>query len=141
MITFSTDISKIEKERVYQFLSEVSGRLEGLPPQALDTVLSNSICFGAYLPSGEQVAFARVITDKLTFAYLCDLFVFEEHRGKGLSKHLLEEVLSHPDVKEVQSIGLATPDAHDLYSQYGFVRVDPSERLMVRFNKHISSTH
>ncbi|MGG9999891.1 GNAT family N-acetyltransferase [Pseudovibrio ascidiaceicola] len=134
MITFSTEISKIEKERVYRFLSEVSGRLEGLPPQALETVLNNSICFGAYLPSGEQVAFARVITDKLTFAYLCDLFVFEEHRGKGLSKQLLEEVLSHPDVKEVQSIGLAPPDAHNLYSQYGFVRVDPSERLMVRFN-------
>ncbi|QUS54823.1 GNAT family N-acetyltransferase [Pseudovibrio brasiliensis] len=136
MITFSTDISRIDRELVYQFLSEETGRLKGQPPLALDVVLTKSLCFGGYLPGGEQVAFARAITDTITFAYLCDLFVVKDHRGEGISKLLMQAILAHPDLKNVQSIGLATPDAHELYSQFGFVRVDPSERLMIRFNKN-----
>jgi len=81
--------------------------------------IENSLCFGAYCGS-KQVAFARVVTDGCTFSYLCDVFVDEEYRGKGISKALMAYVMDHPDLQSYRRFTLATKDAHELYRKFGF---------------------
>jgi GNAT superfamily N-acetyltransferase len=91
--------------------------------------MSNSLCFGL-LHGKEQVGFARVITDMATFAYLSDVYVLEEHRGKGLSKWLLEVVQGHEDLQGLRRFLLATKDAHGLYTQFGFKALANPTRMM-----------
>ena len=86
--------------------------------------------FGVYTPEGQQAGFARVATDKATFAYLADVFVVEEFRGKGLSKLMMESVIKHPDIQGLRRFMLATRDAHNLYAQFGFTAVENPEILM-----------
>ena len=81
--------------------------------------IAGSLCF-ALLHGGRQVGFARVVTDRATFAYLCDVYVLEEHRGRGLGKWLVEEVRAHPDLQGLRRIVLVTKDAHGLYAGLGF---------------------
>ena len=85
----------------------------------LERAIENSLCVGVY-HQGEQVGFARVITDKATFAYLADVYVLESHRGKGLSTKIMDFVESHPDLKGVRRKMLVTRDAHGLYRKYGY---------------------
>jgi len=96
--------------------------------------IRNSLCFGAYL-AGRQVAFARVVSDRAVFAYLMDVFVAPEFRGRGISKLLLRSVLSHPDLQNLRVFLLATRDAHDLYSQFGFRPLAHPERWMAIENR------
>lgn len=89
----------------------------------------NSLCFAA-LAGGEQVGFARVVTDKATFAYLADVYVLPTHRGQGLSKRMMEAVHEHPELQGLRRFLLATRDAHDLYARFGFTPLSTPDSFM-----------
>ena len=94
----------------------------------IEESIRNSVCFGVYdQAAGKQIGFARVVTDKATFAWICDVFIDEGHRGRGLGKWLMSCVTAHPDVRNSMST-LGTRDAHGLYEKYGFVRTELMKR-------------
>ena len=93
--------------------------------------MQNSICFGAFEGDG-QVGFARVISDRATFAYVCDVFVLDSHRGRGVGKRLMAAVTSHPELQNLRLWTLFTRDAHGLYRQVGFQEARYPDRLMER---------
>lgn len=99
----------------------------------VEKAIENSLAFGIFLGQ-EQVGFGRVITDKATFAYLADVYVLEAHRGKGLSKRLLEAILAHEELQGVRRFLLATQDAHGLYARFGFKQLANPSRMMERWN-------
>jgi GNAT superfamily N-acetyltransferase len=124
----STDPSRLDLDAIHEFLS----RSYWSPGIAKDTVaraIAHSLCFGVYR-DGAQVGFARVITDRTTFAYLSDVYVLEAHRGQGLSKRLVERIRAHPDLQGLRRMMLATRDAHGLYAQFGFRPLAIPERFM-----------
>lgn len=92
--------------------------------------IEHCIAFSVFNANMEQIAFARVITDRFTFAYLSDVFVVKRERGKGISKHLMEYILSHPHLQQLRRFMLVTLDAHGLYAQFGFKQIAHPERLM-----------
>ncbi|MCC6406017.1 MAG: GNAT family N-acetyltransferase [Planctomycetes bacterium] len=103
----------------------------GIPRELVERSLEHSLVFGAYL-AGRQVGFARVVSDRATFAWLCDVFVLEEARGRGVSKRLVECVLAHPELQGLRRFSLATRDAHGLYARYGFEPLgDPTRSLEI----------
>lgn len=114
----STDASRLDLEAVHGFL-EGSYWAVGVPFEIVERSVENSLVFGMYR-SEEQIGFARVTTDRATFAYLADVFVLEGHRGRGLGGWLVETVLSHPDLRGLRRWMLATRDAHELYRRHGF---------------------
>lgn len=99
----------------------------------VERAVENSLAFGILL-GREQVGFARVVTDKATFAYLADVYVLEAHRGKGLSKRLLEAIQAHEELQGLRRFLLATKDAHSLYAQFGFKELANPSRMMERWN-------
>ena len=127
----STDKNKLDVEYVHGFLSQ-SYWSPGIPVETVTRAVENSLCFGIYHNEKEfrQVGFARMVTDKATFAYLADVFVDENYRGKGLAKWMIETILAHPDMQGLRRIMLATKDAHSLYAQFGFVPFATPERWM-----------
>ena len=102
-------------------------------PRDQELSLQHSLVFGIYDDS-RQVGLARIVTDYATFAWLCDVFVHEDYRGKGVGKWLMATIISHPDLHDLRRIMLATRDAHGLYSQFGFTSMNNPERWMERFN-------
>ena len=124
----STDKSKIDIDYVHQFLSN-SYWSPGVPMETVKRAMQNSLCFGVY-DNGRQVGYARMITDTAIFAYLADVFIDENYRGKGLGKWLIKVTLAHPDLQGLRRIILATKDAHSLYAQFGFVPFATPERWM-----------
>jgi len=132
----STDKSKIDIDYVHGFLSQ-SYWSPGLPIQVAKKAMKGSLCFGVYytnkqnLPADRQVGYARMVTDKATFAYLADVFIDVNHRGKGLGKWLVETILAHPNLQGVRRIMLVTKDAHKLYEQCRFTLINNPERYMV----------
>jgi GNAT superfamily N-acetyltransferase len=124
----STDRGRLDREAIHAFLSN-SYWARGIPREVLDRSIENALCFGVY--EGQKlVGFARVITDFSTFAYLADVFVLESHRGRGLSKWLMEVVMGHPELQGLRRWTLATRDAHGLYEQFGFRKLTSPDRLM-----------
>ena len=117
----STDASMLDLEVVHGYLSR-SYWAAGVPEDVVKRSIENSLCFGVYRGE-EQAGFARVVTDRATFAYLADVFVLEEHRGQGIGKWLVEVILSHPDLQGLRRWMLATRDAHDLYRRYTFTEL------------------
>ena len=117
----STDASMLDLEVVHGFLRR-SYWAAGVPENVVRRSIENSLCFGVYRGE-EQAGFARVVTDRATFAYLADVFVLDEHRGQGIGKWLLEVILSHPDLQGLRRWMLATRDAHDLYRRYAFTEL------------------
>jgi GNAT superfamily N-acetyltransferase len=117
----STDASMLDLEVVHAYLSR-SYWAAGVPEDVVRRSIENSLCFGVYRGE-EQAGFARVVTDRATFAYLADVFVLEEHRGRGIGKWLVEVILSHPDLQGLRRWMLATRDAHDLYRRYAFTEL------------------
>jgi ribosomal protein S18 acetylase RimI-like enzyme len=91
--------------------------------EVVDRSIDNSLCFGAY-DGDDQVGFARVVTDRATFAHLLDVFVLSSHRGRGIGKELVRAVVAHPDLQGLRKITLHTADAHSLYEQFGFRRLE-----------------
>lgn len=127
----STDRKRLNADLIYEFLSQRSYWAEGIPRDVVERSIENSLCFGLY-EDDRQVGFARTITDYATFAYLADVFVLETHRGRGLSKFLMECILKHPQLQNLRRWMLATKDAHSLYAKFGFAPLDPPERFMCR---------
>ncbi len=124
----STDKTLLDFELIYQFIS-TSYWAKGIPRDTMQKALDGSLCFGLYA-DGKQIGLSRMITDNATFAYLADVFVLEEYRGKGLSKWMMECILAHPSLQGLRRIMLATADAHGLYEKYGFTGINMPERLM-----------
>jgi GNAT superfamily N-acetyltransferase len=116
--TISTDPCRLDLAVVSGFL-EKSYWAEGIPRDVVDRAIKASLCFGLY-EDAQQVGYARVITDRATYAYLCDVFVIESCRGQGLARWMMEVVLSHPDLQGLRRFCLATRDAHGLYRKFGF---------------------
>lgn len=125
----STDANRVDREVVLGFLG-TSYWASSLPRRIVEASIDNALTFGLYSPRGDQVGFARVVTDHARFAWLSDLFVLREHRGRGLGAWLVETVLSHPDLSNAR-VMLGTADAHELYKRFGFEPTDP-ERVMDR---------
>lgn len=117
--TISTDAAKLDLTVIHQYLSRDSYWAQHIPLEVVERSIANSFCFGVYRNS-RQVGFARLVTDKATFAYLADVFILPEHRGKGLSKWLLSVIHSHPEMQGLRRWLLGTKDAHDLYKQFGW---------------------
>ncbi|WP_338863846.1 GNAT family N-acetyltransferase [Myxococcus stipitatus] len=115
----SDDAARIDLDVVHGYLTR-SYWSEGISRATVERACRHSLVLGVYSADGAQVGFARVITDRTSFAYLCDVFVLESHRGKGLSKWLMEVLLAHPDLQGLRRFSLVTKDAHGLYAQYGF---------------------
>lgn len=124
----STDPARIDVATVHGFLAE-SYWAHGIPRHTVEQAIRNSLCFGIYRGK-QQVGFARVITDRATFAYLADVFVLEPYRGRGLSQWLMECIIGHPDLQGLRRWMLATRDAHELYQRFGFAALKTPERWM-----------
>ena len=127
-IVVDDDPARLDMDVIHGFLTDAYWS-QGIPREVVERAVRNSLCFGLY--DGErQVGFARVVTDRATFAYLADVFVLESHRGRGLSKLLVAEILGHPSLQGLRRWVLATRDAHSLYAQYGFKGLAAPERFM-----------
>ena len=124
----SCDPARLDLAVIHGFLAQ-SYWAKSIPRELVERSVRNSLCFGAYY-QGTQVGFARIVTDKATFAYLCDVFVLSEHRGHGLSKSLVAAILAHPDLQGLRRWNLVTIDAHGLYQQFGFKTAAQPERYM-----------
>jgi GNAT superfamily N-acetyltransferase len=125
----STDNNELDKQVIYDFLNG-SYWAASRPKEVIVLSIKNSLCFVLYHETG-QVGFARVVTDYATFFWLCDVFVLEKARGKGLGKWLMECVLEYPPLTTLRGL-LATQDAHGLYEKYGFMVLDDPRRIMVK---------
>jgi len=135
----TTDKAKIDFDAVYRFLNAESSWAEGIPRDLFDRAMRNALCFAGHL-AGEQIAFARVITDRATFANLVDVFVVPEYRGNGYATRLLEHVFAHPDLQGLRRFTLATSDKHGLYEKFGFHAPMRPDTLMERYDPDIYKT-
>lgn len=126
----STDASRLDFQAIHAYLTQ-SYWSPGIPLATVEKAARNSLCFGVYeKATGAQVGFARVVTDHATFAYLCDVYVLEAHRGHGLGKRMMREAMAHPALTGARRIMLATRDAHGLYRQSGFSVAGSQGNLM-----------
>ncbi len=134
----STDYARLNKDVIYNYLCNESYWAKGIPRGVVEKSLLHSLCFGLYLDD-EQIAFARLVTDKATFAYLGDVFVLPAHRGKGLSKWLMQTIHAHPELQHLRRWWLGTKDAHGLYEQFGWTRIteDVAKRFMQKHNPDV----
>lgn len=130
----STDKSKLDVELIHQYLSNESYWAKGRSIEVVVRSIQNSICFGVY-KGDDQVGFARVVSDQAVFAWILDVFVLESYRKHGLGKLLMEAIMDHPDLQNLQRWGLATDDAHGLYEQFGFIRIQRPEIFMQKVTK------
>jgi GNAT superfamily N-acetyltransferase len=127
----TTDPGKLDIDIVYDYLSMKSYWAQGIPKRTVEKSIANSLCFGVY-HRNRQIGFARVITDKATFAYLGDVFILPGYQGKGLGKWLMKTIHAHPDLQGLRRWWLGTKDAHGLYEQFGWTRItdDVAKRFM-----------
>ncbi|CAN1548808.1 NAT_SF domain containing protein [Flavobacteriaceae bacterium] len=128
MIQVSTDKKKLDVSFIQNFLKDIYWAA-GRTMDEVQKTIDSSICFGIYLED-KQIGFARVITDYVVFAYVMDVFIIEEHRGKGYSSVLISAMMEEPSLKEVKIWRLATKDAHFLYEKFGFNALAYPERMM-----------
>jgi len=131
----STDKSKLDIKVIQDYLSD-SYWAKNRKLKTTKLTIKNSLCFGLYFINS-QIGFARVVTDYATFAYLADVFILEEHRGKGLSKWLMEVILNYGEVQNLRRWFLATRDAHGLYEKFGFTNLREPEKIMEIFRKNL----
>ena len=124
----ATDADAMDIDAIHAYLSE-SYWAQGISRALVTQAIGGSLCFGVFGPEG-QVGFARVVTDRATFAYLCDVYVLEAHRGRGLATWLMEVVIAHPHLQGLRRFVLATRNAHRLYEKFGFVPLARPEIFM-----------
>ena len=124
----STEKEKMDIDLIHSFLSR-SYWAEGISKEIISRSIEWALCFGVF-ENNKQVGFARMITDKATFAYLADVFIIDEYRGLGLSKLLMEVIMSYPDLQGLRRMMLATRDAHELYKKFGFTPLNNVDRWM-----------
>ncbi len=132
----STDKDRLDVELIHRFLSNEAYWSRGIAREVVERAIDGSLCFGGHV-DGRQVAFARVVTDGATFAYLADVFVVPEHRGQGYAKALMAAVMAHPHLHGLRRFTLATLDAHGLYASFGFTAPLRPETLMEKFDPDI----
>lgn len=128
LIEVSTDPSRLDIGVIHGFLSTCYWS-EGIPRETVERAIASSLNFGVYV-DGAQAGFARVVSDCVTFAWICDVFVVEAHRGQGLSKRLMQAIQEHPDLQNLRRWMLVTRDAHGLYRQFGFTTPTAPDRYM-----------
>jgi GNAT superfamily N-acetyltransferase len=133
----STDTTRFDRDRYHHWMSDLAYWAKGRARATSEAACDASLLFGAYRVGGEMVGCARVVTDGVTFAWLCDVFVEEGHRGRGLGKALMDAVMSHPGMSEMKRFTLATGDAHGLYRRYGFGPIGEPERWMIRLGANV----
>ena len=128
MISVSTDKSQLDVPFIQNFLKDIYWAA-GRTLEEVQTTIDASFCFGLYI-DGNQIGFARVITDYVVFAYVMDVFVDEHHRGKGYSSILIKAMMTEPQLQQVKIWRLATTDAHFLYEKFGFTALAHPEKMM-----------
>jgi len=131
----STDKSLLDIPFIHHFLDKESYWAKGIPVERLETAINNAVCFGIY-HHNKQIGFARVITDFAVFAYLADVFITPAYRKQSLSKWLVQSILQHPELQHLKRWLLATVDAHGLYQQFGFEKINNPENYMQIFNPY-----
>ncbi len=134
----STDKTKLDIDAIHEFLSTKAYWCLNIPKDKVETAIQHSVCFGVYKEE-KQVGFARVITDLSTIAYLGDVYILEEERGKGISKWLIETIMSHEPLQGLRRWILLTGDAHGLYRQFGWTDIADPTKWMELHNKNIYS--
>jgi GNAT superfamily N-acetyltransferase len=132
----TTDRDRLKIEAIHDFLALESEWARGITREIVETSIEHSLCFGVF-HRDRQVGFARVITDRATIAYLGDVFVLKDYRGRGLAKWLMECVVAHPTLQGLRRWILLTADAHDLYRKYGFTPLAQPERFMERHDPDV----
>jgi GNAT superfamily N-acetyltransferase len=131
----STDSARFDMSVIHGFLTH-SYWAQGIDEDTVRRAVANSLCFGVFL-GARQIGFARVVTDRATFAYLADVFILEEFRGQGLARWMMELILAHPDLQRLRRWLLATRDAHGLYRQHGFTPLASPARFMERHDADV----
>lgn len=143
MYDLSLDPARVQIDVVHGFLSTCYWSL-GIRREVVEKAIAHSIVCGAYLSTtGEQVGFARAVSDHASFAYLCDVFVLEPHRGHGLATRMVNTLAAHPELQTLRRWLLATRDAHEVYARIGFVPVDATrwmERVLPREGWQVRET-
>ena len=134
--TITTDRNKMDIEAIHDFLSNHSGWSNHIPIEKVKESIEHSLNFGLF-DQGQQIGFARVISDYATIAYLGDVYILENYRGKGLSKKLMDAVMSHPNLQGLRRWILLTSTADWLYEQYGFCKLPKPELYMERYNPNV----
>ena len=132
----STAKEKLDRKFIHHFLSSESGWSNGMPFDTLNKSIENSLNFGLY-HEGNQIGFARVISDLSTIAYLGDVFILDKYRGRGLSKWLMQAIMSHKDLQNLRRWILLTNTAEWLYSKYGFTKLPNPENYMEKYNPDV----
>lgn len=127
----STESDRLQTDAIHDFLTRKAYWARERTREQTETAIKNSICFGLYHQE-RQIGFARVISDKATFAYIGDVYVLEEFRGQGLSRWLMETIVAHPELQGLRRWLLATRDAHGLYAQFEFTQLKFPDRWMER---------
>jgi GNAT superfamily N-acetyltransferase len=117
--TVSSDPARLDVDAIHAFLTDCYWS-KGIPHATVARALAHSLGFGLYAPDGSQVGFVRAVTDRATYAYVCDVYVLEAHRGRGLGEWLVGFTLADPALADLRRITLATRDAHGLYAKFGF---------------------
>jgi GNAT superfamily N-acetyltransferase len=135
--TISTDPALLDRALIHEFLRG-SYWAPGIDRDTVDRSIENALCFGVYEGSA-QAGFARVITDRATFAYVADVFVLDAYRGQGLGVWLMEAIRAHPELKGLRRWMLMTRDAHGLYEKFGFRRIDDPTRCMEILDREVYS--
>lgn len=131
----TTDAARFDMDAIHAFLASAYWSV-GIPRATLARAIENSVCFGV-LHHGHQIGFARMITDKATFAYLADVYVLEQHRGKGLARRLMQHITAHPELQGLRRVLLATRDAHALYRGFGFRPLAAPDRMLEKHDPDI----
>lgn len=126
----SDDAERLDVKAVHAFLSEASYWAGGIPFTLVERAIRNSLCVGAYDAAGRQVGFARFISDYVTYCYVCDVYVLEPHRGRGLARQMVGFALRHPQLQDLRRWMLVTRDAQQVYRELGFKPVAYPERHM-----------
>jgi len=127
-LEISTERARQDVDAIHAYLTR-SYWAEGITRERVARSLERSLCFGLF-DGARQIGFARVVTDAATFAYLGDVYVLEDYRGRGLGKRLIDAVRAHPDLADLRRFVLWTRDAHGLYEQFGFARLGDQPGLM-----------
>src|SRR5690349_22579102 len=132
----SNDKAKLDINTIHEFLSTKAYWSLNIPKEKVQTAIQNALCFGVY-HNEKQIGFARVVSDFSAIAYLGDVFILEEYRGKGLSKWLVETIMKHPNLQGLRRWILLTADAHELYRKFGWTDIEDPTKWMNVHDKDV----